>query len=237
VVKTSALELADEFVRLVSIVEDDPTGNQAIDALTAFIVVRRGYVPEYGAWNVGVYSHLASTAGAFIADFLDSDRRGGRLGQAAVAGLIDSFLGSDAVLIQKINDPDRRFPGDIGILDNELDQVLVGVEVRHKTMSLTDACLFARKCADSRVPSACIVVIRTDESSIDEREFIQFSREHGISARLFEGIESLYEECFLWSRLNEEDFLVEIHASIRERLIGIEAGESAVSTWDEIFKR
>jgi hypothetical protein len=52
---------------------------------------------------------------SFITDFVKENSEGGKRAQAVAAGLLGVFAGSERIVSDRINDPDRHLPGDVGI--------------------------------------------------------------------------------------------------------------------------
>jgi hypothetical protein len=100
-----------ELVKELSAMEDEA---RARKALRAFIAVRRRYQPRYTVQE-GKAAVTPERLASFIADFVREDSEGGRRAQAIVAGLLDVFAGTGRVESGRINDPSRKYPGDVCI--------------------------------------------------------------------------------------------------------------------------
>src|SRR5262249_9789254 len=107
----AAFTFMEELVAELSTLK---TEADAREALRAFIAVRRAYGPKYAAKEGGTQiapEQLVSVIKALIRD----DSEGGKRAQAVVAGLMDVFAGIDRVESGRINDPSRKYPGDVCI--------------------------------------------------------------------------------------------------------------------------
>ena len=95
------------------------TRDEALSALRSFIVVRMRYQPRYGTLDGDIEispSKLIECIQALSKNFSE----GGKVAQAIAAGVLDVIEGMDFIESGRINDPDRRFPGDRGGLRPDL---------------------------------------------------------------------------------------------------------------------
>jgi hypothetical protein len=129
----------DYMVTLVREISRLPSEASARAALRAFIAVRRRHQPKYDDWAGG--SHITPdelTRG--IVAFVEQDSEGGRRAQAVVAGLLDIFAGSDRVTSGRINDPSRKYPGDVCVRSgSDANGWEKAIEVRDEPGSAHDA--------------------------------------------------------------------------------------------------
>jgi hypothetical protein len=120
-------------------------------ALRAYIAVRRQHQPKYAARAGDIRispDKLAEAADRFVRE----NSEGGRRAQAVVAGLMDAVVGPDRVESGRVNDPSRKYPGDVCIhVSTESDDWEKAFEVRDKHVSFSDVQVFAKKCADMGV--------------------------------------------------------------------------------------
>ena len=102
----------DYTVQLVEELQALSAKDEARAALAAFIAERRRYQPRYvvpeGEATITVEA-LSDVVRAFVSDGSENGRRA----QAVVAGLMDGFAGPERVESGRINDPSRRYPGDV----------------------------------------------------------------------------------------------------------------------------
>lgn len=105
----TAFDYMVELVRELAVVEDEAP---AREALRAFIAVRRRYQPRYIDHEDGRQINPDQLVAA-IARLVNEEPEGGRRAQAVVAGLMDVFAGPDRVESGRINDPSRKYPGDV----------------------------------------------------------------------------------------------------------------------------
>lgn len=104
------------LLRILKTLSAIKSRDQAVRALAAYIVVRRANVPAYAEYTTPSAAATAIQLARVIREFVAADSEGGKRAQAAVAGLIDAATGdSGRVIVARINDPDRRAPGDVSV--------------------------------------------------------------------------------------------------------------------------
>lgn len=218
------------FNYMVELVEelDRSSPEEAQKALAAYVEVRRGYTPNYSQYDDDSVSvpELITAAARFVA----ANSEGGKRAQAVAAGLIDVFAGTGRVLSGRINDPSRKFPGDVCVVseDGTWEKAF---EVRDKPVSSSDVLVFARKCAALNVREAAVVMVSSAQAPIDVGGWAE---ENGIGLTLFIGWEDLAKQCFFWSAKPSPIAAREAAARIHERLIEVEAEASSVSQWNQL---
>lgn len=143
-----------------------------------------------------------------IEDYLSKNSEGGKIGQALVAAAFGTLY--PKIEMGKINDPSRRYPGDIQIYDTNSGKLLSVVEVRQKEVRESDAGLFVRRIAEYKIHRAYIVdltkgkpdmrfSIRTFHGQnvilleIDSFSSVLLFALHQISLNLIEGLERFIE--------------------------------------------
>ena len=93
---------------------------------------------------------------------------GGKRAQAIVAGLLDVFAGTDRVESGRINDPSRKYPGDVCIKsaaeEGEWDKAF---EVRDKPVAASDVQIFANKCIAMGVREAAVVMVSEHQPDLN----------------------------------------------------------------------
>lgn len=219
------------FDYMVELVEElkSATGLEATEALAAFIDVRRGYAPRYVKYNPNDVSakKLIATARSFV----EQNSEGGKRAQAVTAGLIDVFAGTDNVLSGRINDPSRKFPGDVCVTsaDGTWEKAF---EVRDKPVSRSDILVFARKCAALKVREAAVLMVARSQALI---EIDEWAERQGIGLTLFYSWNDLARQCFFWSQKPTPDAAVEAAARIHDRLIEVEASPDSVKLWSSLI--
>ncbi len=137
---TFMVELVDELEKL-------KTEAGARAALRAFIAVRRRYQPRYLA-REGEVTVTPEQLAVAVKAFVRENSEGGRRAQAVAAGLMDVFAGVERVESGRINDPSRKYPGDVCVRSAaDPEQWEKAIEVRDKPVAASDVQIFGKKCA------------------------------------------------------------------------------------------
>jgi SacI restriction endonuclease len=132
------VELVDELTKL-------STQAEAREALRAFIAVRRGYVLKYAA-REGDSKITPEQLIVAVKAFTQDNSEGGKRAQAVVAGLMDVYAGVERVESGRINDPSRKYPGDVCIRSEEdEDEWEKAFEVRDKPVTSHDVQIALRQ--------------------------------------------------------------------------------------------
>lgn len=205
------------------------SGQEAERALAAFIGVRRGYVPKYSD-----YEDAGTSANRLIAaatEFVRESSEGGKRAQAVAAGLVDVFAGSARVLSGRINDPSRKYPGDVCVLSED-GSWEKSFEVRDKPVSGSDIIVFARKCRDSGVREAAVVMASPSQGTL---EIGNWAERHGIGLTLFYGWSELAKQSFFWSAKPTPVAASEAAVRIHERLKEVEIASSTLAYWKSLL--
>src|SRR2546422_8444253 len=136
------------MLELIRELQDSPDEASARTALRAFIAVRRRYQPRYTDFEGEVAIAPYALAAAITRFVLDNSERGKRA-QAVVAGLMDVFAGPTRVESGRINDPSRRYPGDVCVRSAEDPNTWEkAIEVRDKPVVVSDVQIFANRCIE-----------------------------------------------------------------------------------------
>lgn len=222
-----------ELVRELQALTDS---NDAREALRAFIAVRARYQPRYAATSDGAGMTPARLAVA-IAAFVQQSSDGGKRAQAVVAGLLDVFAGFERVEAGRINDPSRKYPGDVCIrAASDPDLWEKAFEVRDKAVSVSDAQIFGKKCIDLGVREAALVMSSTDQPSLNDAKLEEWAKPLGLSLTLFYGWAQLVEQVLFWSEIPKAEAAVQAVMTIHERLVQVEASTDAVDMWAALSK-
>lgn len=222
------------FNYMLTLVEELSNGSsaQARDALCAFIVVRKRYQrsnTEFGEVENLSLSQLVAAIRQFVASRSD----GGKTAQAVVAGLLDVFAGVDRVESGRINDPSRKYPGDVCVrVASDSRDFEKSFEVRDKPVSLNDAMIFGKKCADMGVRECAIVMSSPSQPRINEVEIDAWGRSAGVRITLFYGWEEFVGQVLFWAAMPSSEGAILAARFIRERLVAIEASERAIAQWE-----
>jgi hypothetical protein len=209
------------------------TESEARKALGAFIAVRRGYMLKYAPKD-GEASITPEQLIVAIKALIRNDSEGGKRAQAVVAGLLDVFAGVDRVESGRINDPSRKYPGDVCIRAEDIEEWEKSFEVRDKPVAASDVQIFANRCIAMRVREAAVVMVADGQEELDAEALSAWAAERGLSLALFHSWDSIVDQALFWADVPKLDGAREAVTFIRERLQGVEASVEAVALWDKI---
>ena len=226
-----AFEYMVQLVRELDEFEDEV---EARATLRAFVAVRRRYLPHY-AWQEGEFEITPDRLADVIREFVEQESEVGRRAQAVVAGLMDVFAGTDRVETGRVNDPSRKYPGDVCVRA-EADATVVekAIEVRDKPVTVSDVRIFVRKCIAMNVQEAALVIASARQEPMDQGTLTEWANELGVGLTIFQGWSDFVDQALFWSQLPKRAAAREAVSSIRERLIGVEAMPEAVTRWQEL---
>lgn len=210
------------------------TENEARQALRAFIAVRRKYQPRYKARS-GESAITPEQLIAAIKAFVRDDSEHGKRAQAIVAGLMDVFAGLERVESGRINDPSRKYPGDVCVRSaTDLSKWEKAIEVRDKPVRSSDVQIFAKKCVDMAVREAAVVMVADQQPVLNAEALAAWAAEFGIGLTLFHGWDSFVEQALFWADLPKPDGANKAVEFIHERLLGVEALPASVELWEKL---
>jgi hypothetical protein len=166
-VRQSGLEAFNYMLSLIDELSKAKTSESARKALRAYIFVRKQHQRSYAVDNSEIKINIKVLPDLFE-EFVSQNSESGRRAQAIVAGLLDVCYGSDRVESGRINDPSRKYPGDVCIRSSADPRKFdVAYEVRDKSVSYSDIQIFGKKCVDMSVSTGAIVTASRDQESID----------------------------------------------------------------------
>jgi hypothetical protein len=204
-------------------------------ALRAFILVRREYRREFEVYESGVKIPLevfAATLGTFVQDNSENGRRA----QAVTAGLIDTVYGAERVTAGRINDPSRKYPGDVCVTSKDGSTFIKAIEVRDKVVSDTDALVFAAICKRHGVSDASIIMTSPSQIPLDITALAAWSISNGVAFKLFYGWEELVEDALYWADAPMREALDQSVPLIEARLREVEVSEDGYRLWAKLFR-
>lgn len=206
----------------------------ALGALRAFIGVRMGYQPRYGA-REGAAQITPERLTTAIQEFVRMDSEHGKRAQAIVAGLLDVFATPPRVESGRINDPSRKYPGDVCIR-SEADAALweKAFEVRDKPVAVSDVQIFGKKCVDMRVQEAAVVMVNDRQPALDDVQLAQWAAGFGLGLTLFHAWPEFVDQVLFWSSLPKFVGANQAVEFIHQRLIAVEAAPDSVALWNKL---
>lgn len=212
------------------------TRDEALSALRSFIVVRMRYQPRYGTLDGDIEispSKLIECIQALSKNFSE----GGKVAQAIAAGVLDVIEGMDFIESGRINDPDRRFPGDVCVKSQDGSAYLKAFEVRDKPVSLSDIHIFGKKCVDMGVREAAVLMVNEKQRKIDQQGLSEWAQGYGIGVTLFYGWAEFVNQVLFWTDEPKPDAAKIAIKTIHDRLIQVEASPNAVASWKVLATR
>lgn len=224
----------DYMLELVRELQDIDTRNGALGALRAFIGVRMGYQPRYGV-REGEANVTPEQLTRAIIEFVKMDSEGGKRAQAVAAGLLDVFATTARVESGRINDPSRKYPGDVCIRSEaDPDVFEKAFEVRDKPVAASDVQIFGKKCIDMGVPEAAVVMVNERQPTLDRAQLAQWAAGFGLGLTLFASWPEFIEQVLFWSALPKFVAANEAVITILHRLVGVEVASESVDLWNRL---
>jgi hypothetical protein len=224
-----------EFMRSLVDELQSSSSEEAEAALRAFIHVRKSYAVEYSSYSGAVTVALedfAQTLGVFVSENSENGRRA----QAVAAGLLDLVEGTEFVLSGRVNDPSRKHPGDVCVVSRDDASIFVkALEVRDKSVSMSDAYVFAGICQKHGVADVSILMVSPNQSPLDKAELTKWAKERGLGFRLFYGWGDIVEEALFWSEFAMRPAVSAAAEFIEFRLREVEVSRAGCELWQKLF--
>ena len=224
----------DYMVELVDELQAVSTTRKAGAILAAFMAERRRHQVRYVAPE-GESAITPEDLAAAVCALLRDGSEGGRRAQAVVAGLMDAFAGSERVESGRINDPSRKYPGDVCVrAATATESWEKAFEIRDKPVAMSDVRIFGAKCAQMGVQEAAVVAVADDQARLDTAAVAEWSSELGIGMTLFDRWESIVDQALFWAGDPKPVAARRAVRRIHERLIRVEASPRAVALWAQL---
>lgn len=205
----------------------------ALAALAAFLRVRLAAARARRAIDMRGGGLSISDLVSKTQEFIEADPERGRRGQAFVAAAFD--LVSLSVRTSRINDPSRRMPGDVQILEGSLP--VLAVEVRQKVVTYQEAMQFAAALRAGEIAAGMIVMLDRRQERLDERRLLKEAEsEHGVFLTLAHGVLDVLANASVWCGRSLAVVLAEFPRRMLARLEEIEVSEQGQQTWSELFE-
>jgi hypothetical protein len=207
---------------------------QSVAALAAFLRVRLQEGPRRAAplvieRAVGVPELSESTT-----RFISSDPENGKRGQALVAACLDLIF--EDVQTTRVNDPSRRWPGDVVALAEET--IVLAVEVKQRPATATEILQFAERCSQMAVHRAIVAALDPDQDPLYLDELRQEAwRRHGVQLSILEGASDLVYAALTWTIKPLSEALAELPQLMASRLEEVEVSGEGLSAWAALFKQ
>ena len=149
----------DYMLELVRELETLKTKTGALGALRAYIGVRMNYQPRYAA-REGTTQITPKSLTTTIQEFVRLNSEHGKRAQAIVAGLLDVFATPARVESGRIDDPSRKYPGDVCVRsETNPDEWDKAFEVRDKPVAVFRRANLWQEVVDMQVREAAVVMV------------------------------------------------------------------------------
>lgn len=221
------------------------TASEALEALRCFVFVRRSYLASYSHSTTQSSLSFPEFVAA-VENFVDNNSEGGRRAQAVAAGLFDVFAGPLNVESGRINDPSRKYPGDVCIrattMPFEVREVAApiqwekAVEVRDKPVSASDIQIFAAKCLSMGVREAAVLMVSPEQPELDQQLLQSWAATFGLGLTLFNGWAQFIDQVLFWTTKPKPELISEAVSRIEKRLAGVEALPNSLTLWRELTR-
>jgi len=227
-------EAFNYMIKLVKELQMLSNESSARKVLSAFVAVRREYQKSYQDFKGN--KHIAwEELIKNVNEFVSADSEGGKRAQAVAAGLLDAFAGEERVESGRINDPSRKYPGDVCIrssLDSSVWEK--AFEVRDKPVQMSDVQIFGKKCIDMGVREASVIMVSEQQKPLDEKKLWAWASKFGIGLTLFHGWDSFIEQVMFWSEKPKPVAAPTASEFIYKRLVQVESSKEAVNLWNAL---
>jgi SacI restriction endonuclease len=190
-----------------------------------------GYQPRYGP-SSGATQITPEGLTAAIQEFVWADSEHGKRAQAIVAGLLDVFATPARVESGRINDPSRKYPGDVCVRSEaDAEAWDKAFEVRDKPVAVSDVQIFGKKCVDMQVREAAVVMVNDRQPTLDAAQLAQWAAGFGLGLTLFHGWPEFVDQALFWSALPKFVGANQAVELIHQRLVAVEAAPQSVALW------
>jgi hypothetical protein len=223
------LELIAELTKI-------KTQDKARLVLRAFIYDRKQHQRKYSVDSSEVKLKIGSLP-SVITNFVSENSEGGRRAQAVVAGLLDVCFGADRVESGRINDPSRKYPGDVCIRSAADPRKFdLAFEVRDKSVKLSDIQIFGKKCIDMSVLAGAVVIAAESQEKIDMPNLSEWSSNMGIRMAIFIGWDQFISQALFWAKSSEQSVVTVAISRIEARLVEVEVSTEAILQWQKLTR-
>lgn len=208
------------------------TEEEARAALRAFLKVSRRRSPSV-RHRVSAISSATALADA-LAVFVGEDSEGGKRAQGVSAGILDVVFGPSRVLTSRINDPDRRFPGDVGVLTEDISGLERALEVRDKPVCESDLDFMVEKCSRAGVAWAGVLAVDPGQGELVTAGPSARAQRRGVELVVFIGWRGFVEQALFWSGLPALSAAANAHLRVFERLREVEVCDAGLEAWNSV---
>lgn len=203
-------------------------------ALRSFLLIRKNAGRTYAEFDLASNEALRPL-GRALTTLIRDDSENGKRAQAAVAAIFDCVFGIDRVDTGsgRINDPSRNRPGDVCVRANpDTCAFEKAFEVKDKAVDEQDVIRFIRNSNEAfDVFAFGYVAVAESQASLDMHKIEEWADRNGANVQVFFSLEDLLRQAVFWASGPATETARNLPYLLRDRLIEIEASESAVDLW------
>lgn len=216
---------------------DGLTQAEARDALRAFLRGRRRVPPPPLDDSPGI-AVLPSVLARELRAFVDEESEGGRRAQAVAAALLDVVFGVGRVTVERVNDPDRHFPGDVGVLSEAVPHSALRVyEVRDKPVHDHDLDHFVEKAYRHGARRAGVMCMGPGQPAFDRVGAVDRAFARGVALRVYVGWEELINDVLFGGSEPPREQVRTLGLAAYERMIELEVSRKGLEGWAALVRR
>ncbi|MCF8526878.1 MAG: restriction endonuclease, SacI family [Candidatus Nanopelagicales bacterium] len=208
------------------------TRAQAEAALDAFLLEVPD-APSLATVDYQALEHLSVVEVLLtVENFLIADTENGRRGQAFVAACLSLVHGDDVETPVSINDPSRKTPGDVWLVN---DTSRLVAEAKQKTVRSSDVRSFAKEVGD-RLPdgvAAYAALVNADSKKPLGSEWRAISETQGVLTAVYDSPAELLRDAVIWSGMAFTPAVTRLCGLMRRQLIHLAVAPSTLGAWDE----
>jgi hypothetical protein len=224
---------------------DTTTPAETRHALRAFLHAR-AKKPRTRDLDESPVAVLERSFAASLAAFTDERSDGGKRAQAVAAGILDAMYSDDRVLVARVNDPDRHFPGDVAIAhppskqpeyvpswehEGKIDTVY---EVRDKLVADSDLFHFVEKAARQRIRRAAVIGAHRDQRPLLLSEVEAHAQSQRVKLTMFVHWRDFVSDALFYSTNDPASVLDLACKRILTRLQELDAPDDTLDRWIEL---
>ncbi|MEZ6016663.1 MAG: restriction endonuclease, SacI family [Planctomycetota bacterium] len=199
----------------------------ALAALAAFLRARiraTGELEEVGIEGRPLaMARLVDATAAFV----EEHSEGGKVGQAIVAAILD-LVHAD-VRTRKINDPSRRWTGDVGAFVE--GRVSLSVEVKQRPFSDSEVLQFLDRLGTERIPRGVVAALAQGNAPLEADRVAEGAMRYGVALDIVLGVRRLLLDVIRHIPGDPHDTMDLLPKLGLQRLKEIEASEEIQSAW------
>jgi hypothetical protein len=212
--------------------------SEALEALAAFIIVRRDFYPKYETapsdFRVTTTEQLTMTIDRFVA----AKSEGGARAMVCAAALLDAVFGAERVRLGKTNEPDRAVPGDVALRSYGAGDTFERVfEVRDKVVEAHTVQAVAVKATAFGIIKMTVLAVNQAQTLVNSTAFRESAREIGVDLSIFVSWGSFVESLSTWSSVREATLVATAIKHVRHRLQDMSLSGDTVAEWDLLTKK